>query len=162
MLGRSSTRHPPEHHRLSEYLCRKSLELRVSNLSLLQETMIRESHFKRDWQFCSHPLNHTAMINTNHILKGTLPVLLASIVFVNIWLISPSSWWNFLHLLVIRVLDTESSSLTAQKMRFNTSNVWQICNRFAYTFDPWQRGGQIWLLTLTHLWRASKEESNIL
>lgn len=38
LLGRSSTRHLPEPHRLSENLCRKSLELRILNLSLLQET----------------------------------------------------------------------------------------------------------------------------
>lgn len=69
MLGRSSTHHPPEPPRLSEYLCRKSLEPRVSNLSLLQETMIRESHCITIQQFCSHLPYHTAMIKHNSYSK---------------------------------------------------------------------------------------------
>ena len=162
MLGRSSTHHPPEPHRLSEYLCRKSLELRVSNLSLLQETMIRESRFKREWQFCRHPLNHTAMINTNHTLKGTLPVLLVSIVFVNYWLISPSSWWNFLHLLVIRVLDTESSKCDLiRQMRVKyaialpihlTKRKANMTLNFNSTFGVRQRRNQISYRDLPCIW----------
>lgn len=123
MLGRSSTHHPPEPPRLSEYLCRKSLEPRVSNLSLLQETMIRESHCITIQQFCIHLPYHTAMIKHNSYSKR-YP---ASVIGVR----SPRSlpariaWYLMkfpLFILVIRALDTESSSLTTRKIRFTTSH----------------------------------------
>ena len=118
MLGRSSTHHLPEPRRLSEYLCRKSLEPRVLSLSLLQETMIRESYIKTG-QFYNLSSNYTAMIKhkspsegypASVIVLGRIPVettLKMSIVLVNYRLMSLGNWFKFLHLLVNRALDEQ-------------------------------------------------------